>query len=98
MDTFYFDDDNSTFFQGLFAQNKEKLINGALVGLLEREGDQHIINAESLEAQFHALRRLVASKAGFQAFTNLPRYLFHCFNLLYMKLWASCVIEASMPQ
>ncbi|KAL5005925.1 hypothetical protein ScPMuIL_017083 [Solemya velum] len=58
---------------GLFAQNKEKLINGALVGLLEREGDQHIINAESLEAQFHALRRLVASKAGFQAFTNLPR-------------------------
>ncbi|CAG2229949.1 DNAJC13 [Mytilus edulis] len=58
---------------GLFAENKEKLINGALSGLLEREGDQTVISSESLEAQFSALRRLVASKAGFQAFTRLPR-------------------------
>ena len=29
-------------------------------------------NAE-VESQFQALRRLVASKAGFQAFTQLPR-------------------------
>lgn len=61
------------FVQGLFAENKEKLINGALLGLLEKEGDQNVISAENLEAQFHALRRLVASKAGFQAFTSLPK-------------------------
>lgn len=36
-------------------------------------GDQELINNEKLEAQFHALRRLVASKAGFEAFTSLPR-------------------------
>ncbi|XP_033727987.1 dnaJ homolog subfamily C member 13-like [Pecten maximus] len=58
---------------GLFAENKEKLINGALGSLLDREGDQNSIPSACLEAQFHALRRLVASKAGFQAFTNLPK-------------------------
>lgn len=58
---------------GLFAENKEKLINAALSGLLEREGDQSNISLEALESQFHALRRLVASKAGFQAFTSLPK-------------------------
>ncbi|XP_069107344.1 LOW QUALITY PROTEIN: dnaJ homolog subfamily C member 13-like [Argopecten irradians] len=58
---------------GLFAENKEKLINGALGSLLDREGDQNSIPSPCLEAQFHALRRLVASKAGFQAFTNLPK-------------------------
>ncbi|KAH3718782.1 hypothetical protein DPMN_061589, partial [Dreissena polymorpha] len=57
----------------LFAENKEKLINGALAGLLEQEGDQNIISNENLEGQFHALRRLVASKAGFGAFTKLPK-------------------------
>ena len=60
-------------FQRLFAENKEKLINGALTGLLAQEGDQNIISIENLEAQFHALRRLVASKAGFGAFTALPK-------------------------
>ncbi|XP_023933252.1 dnaJ homolog subfamily C member 13-like [Lingula anatina] len=58
---------------GLFAENKEKLINGTLSALLDKEGDQAIISSENLEAQFHALRRLVASKAGFQAFTRLPK-------------------------
>ncbi|KAK3083199.1 hypothetical protein FSP39_016526 [Pinctada imbricata] len=58
---------------GLFAENKEKLINGALLSLLEKEGDQNVISAENLEGQFHALRRLVASKAGFEAFTKLPK-------------------------
>lgn len=29
---------------------------------------------EDLEQQFHALRRLVASKAGFSAFTTLPGF------------------------
>ncbi|XP_053386463.1 dnaJ homolog subfamily C member 13-like isoform X2 [Mercenaria mercenaria] len=57
----------------LFAENKEKLINGALASLLEQEGDQNVISIENLEAQFHALRRLVASKAGFGAFTQLPK-------------------------
>ena len=59
--------------QTLFAENKEKLINGTLAALLDREGDQHKLLAVDLEAQFHALRRLVASKAGFGAFTTLPK-------------------------
>lgn len=57
----------------LFAENKEKLINAALSALLDKEGDQNTICAEDLEGQFHALRRLVASKAGYQAFTQLPK-------------------------
>ena len=59
--------------EGLFAENKEKLINGALQALLLREGDRTSLPNEELEAQFHALRRLVASKAGFCAFTQLPK-------------------------
>ncbi|XP_076446613.1 dnaJ homolog subfamily C member 13-like isoform X1 [Babylonia areolata] len=58
---------------GLFAQNKEKLINLTLASLIEQDGDQASVSNLALEAQFHALRRLVASKAGFQAFTELPR-------------------------
>ena len=61
--------------QGLFTENKEKLINTALNALLQREGDQVAIPNQDLEAQFHALRRLVASKAGFEAFTQLPKYV-----------------------
>ncbi len=59
--------------EGLFSENKEKLINGALTALLLGEGNQSSVPAEELEGQFHALRRLVASKAGFEAFTNLPK-------------------------
>ncbi len=59
--------------EGLFAENKEKLINGALTALLMREGDKNSLPNEELESQFHALRRLVASKAGFGAFTHLPK-------------------------
>ena len=59
--------------QGIFAENKEKLINGALTALLMKEGDQSTLPNDQLEAQFHALRRLVASKAGFEAFTSLPK-------------------------
>ncbi|CAH8645327.1 unnamed protein product [Schistosoma haematobium] len=93
---------------GVFAENKEKLIKDALVCILTQ--DTRIIDANPLtsirrssssslhyttdnntttnnntttttnpnyeliliEAQFHALRRLVASKAGFNAFTQLP--------------------------
>ena len=64
---------NEIFFQRLFAENKEKLINGTLQALLDKEGDQTTIKNTDLEAQFHALRRLVASKAGFQAFTQLMK-------------------------
>lgn len=60
--------------QGLFAENKEKLITGALGALVLREGDQATLPAEEVEAQFHALRRLVASKAGFASLTSLPRW------------------------
>ncbi|XP_032807043.2 dnaJ homolog subfamily C member 13 isoform X1 [Petromyzon marinus] len=56
-----------------FAENKEKLINGAITALLTHEGDQMATNPE-LESQFQAIRRLVASKAGFMAFTQLPKF------------------------
>jgi len=59
--------------QTLFAENKEKLINATLSALLDREGDQTSLPAEELEDQFHAIRRLVASKAGFGAFISLPQ-------------------------
>ncbi|KAG1687435.1 DnaJ subfamily C member 13 [Nymphon striatum] len=58
---------------GLFSENKEKAINEALCALLDKEGDQNKISSSELEAQFHALRRLFASKAGFGAFTNIPK-------------------------
>ncbi|TPP40896.1 DnaJ protein, partial [Fasciola gigantica] len=84
---------------GVFAENKEKLIKEALSAILTQpppgsdaslrdslpgvgsrtvdrqsavlqvDPNLHLI---LLEAQFHALRRLVASKAGFNAFTQLP--------------------------
>ncbi|NWT13118.1 DJC13 protein, partial [Vireo altiloquus] len=52
---------------------KEKLINNAITALLSQEGDIVASNAE-LESQFQAVRRLVASKAGFLAFTQLPKF------------------------
>ena len=42
--------------------------------LITKEGDQDAITATELEQQFHALRRLVASKAGFSAFTTLSGF------------------------
>ena len=58
--------------QRLFSENKEKLINAALVSLLDREIGPELATAEEIEALFQALRRLVASKAGFAAFTSVP--------------------------
>lgn len=58
----------------LFAENKEKLIVQGISSLLANEYDVRSIPAEDLEAFFHALRRLVASKAGFEAFTTLPKF------------------------
>ena len=59
--------------QGIFSENKEKLINGSLTALLMKEGDQSSLPNDRLEEQFHALRRLVASKAGYEAFTSLTK-------------------------
>ncbi|XP_050953803.1 dnaJ homolog subfamily C member 13 isoform X2 [Labeo rohita] len=58
---------------GLFSENKEKLINNAILALLSQDVELPGPNSE-LEAQFQAIRRLVASKAGFQAFTQLPKF------------------------
>ena len=58
--------------EGLFTENKEKLIHQALSSLLAKEGDQESVSAADLEEQFHSLRRLVASKAGYEAFTSIP--------------------------
>jgi len=49
------------------------LINSTLAALLDREGNQNSLPADELEEQFHAIRRLVASKAGFGAFMSLPQ-------------------------
>uniref|UniRef100_A0A3B3Y3K6 J domain-containing protein n=1 Tax=Poecilia mexicana TaxID=48701 RepID=A0A3B3Y3K6_9TELE len=58
---------------GLFSENKEKLINNAILALLAQEVELPALNSE-LESHFQAIRRLVASKAGFQAFTQLPKF------------------------
>lgn len=60
--------------QSLFAENKDKLILGALQALTQKEADNTVpqLNNLELEASFHTLRRLLASKVGFAAFTNLP--------------------------
>ncbi|XP_018613426.2 dnaJ homolog subfamily C member 13-like isoform X1 [Scleropages formosus] len=58
---------------GLFSENKEKLISNAILALLSQETETQGTNAE-LESHFQAVRRLVASKAGFQAFTQLPKF------------------------
>ncbi|XP_032585427.1 dnaJ homolog subfamily C member 13 isoform X2 [Drosophila mojavensis] len=60
----------------LFAENKEKLILSALQALAQKELDSptaQLSNTE-LEAIFHALTRLLASKVGYAAFTNLPGF------------------------
>ena len=37
--------------------------------------DVGTVSLDELEAFFHALRRLIASKAGFESFTTLPKYV-----------------------
>ncbi|XP_063894399.1 dnaJ homolog subfamily C member 13 [Helicoverpa armigera] len=58
----------------LFAENKEKLITGALTALVSSAPSGSNLTPRELEAQFHALRRLCASKVGFAAFTALPGF------------------------
>ena len=89
--------------------NKEKLINGTLAALLEREGDQSTIPAADLENQFQALRRLVASKAGFGAFTQLPKSVFqtcsstcppslYCHGVYLTLILLTCFLCYSMRE
>lgn len=68
----------------LFAQNKEKTIQTALSSFVTKEGDQDEISSEHLEQQFQALRRLVASKAGFAAFTLSPPFR-ECLGMKIVK-------------
>ena len=89
----------------LFAENKEKQINAALMALITKDIPPDDLQGmyfilfdsflshlfifdpiwsglslfdpvlfQGMEQQFHALRRLVASKAGFAGFTNLPGF------------------------
>lgn len=58
------------YLQGIFTENKDKIILGALSTLISKDLET---NSE-IEAQFHALRRLVASKIGFAAFITLPGF------------------------
>ncbi|XP_072378328.1 dnaJ homolog subfamily C member 13 [Diabrotica undecimpunctata] len=60
--------------EGIFSENKEKLITGVLQSLVSKEGDQKTISLVELEAQFQGLRRLVASKVGYASFTKLPGF------------------------
>ena len=61
--------------QHLFAENKEKLIHGAITAIISEEvADFKNQPVEEIEQQFHALRRLVASKAGFSAFTSMAGF------------------------
>lgn len=47
----------------------------ALTSIIAHQGDQNEIPIHELEAQFHALRRLFATKAGFSTFIMLPEYV-----------------------
>ncbi len=59
---------------GFFAEKKEKAIHLALNALLDHDNTSTVVDLDFIEDQFHALRRLLASKAGFQAFTQLPKF------------------------
>nr|CAB3238835.1 dnaJ homolog subfamily C member 13 [Phallusia mammillata] len=62
---------------GFFTENKEKMIISSLGSVLDKDGNSQDSSDEDIEAQFHLLRRLVASKVGFAAFTALPRFREH---------------------
>jgi hypothetical protein len=57
--------------QGLFAENKEKLIIQAISALKDFEDEQ--LTNEQLEQELNAFRRLVASKTGYNSFTGLSK-------------------------
>lgn len=57
----------------LFAENKERLISNALMSLLTRCEESNLTSADAVPVaeQFQALRRIVCSKVGFEAFTKV---------------------------
>jgi len=57
---------------GIFGENKDKQVTGALETIMTKEGDISVIPLADLEAQFHALRRLLACRVGYCSFTTLP--------------------------
>lgn len=57
----------------------------ALTSIIAHQGDQNEIAVHELEAQFHALRRLFATKAGFSTFIMLPEYVICCILNHIMK-------------
>ncbi|CAF3421421.1 unnamed protein product [Rotaria sp. Silwood1] len=65
---------NAVSSEGLFAENKEKLIHSALNTLVDTDTTTNVVDLEFIEDQYLAFRRLLASKAGFQAFTQLPKF------------------------
>ncbi|CAF2999303.1 unnamed protein product [Rotaria sp. Silwood2] len=65
---------NAVSSEGLFAENREKLIHSALNTLLDTDTTNNVVDLEFIEDQYLAFRRLLASKAGFQAFTQLPKF------------------------
>ncbi|UJR33077.1 hypothetical protein I4U23_020536 [Adineta vaga] len=65
---------NAVTSEGLFAEKKEKLIHSALNALLDNDTTNTVVDLEFIEDQYLALRRLLASKAGFQAFTQLLKF------------------------
>ncbi|KAK6045213.1 hypothetical protein COOONC_17282, partial [Cooperia oncophora] len=59
--------------EGFFTENKGKVIVGALEAVLGESYDKDDPNyVYKCEAQLQCLRRLFASKSGFQAFTEVP--------------------------
>lgn len=65
---------NNIAYSGLLHTTTQEKIQGSLSALLDKEGEQDTVSQEVLEAQFQALRRLIASKIGFASFTQLPRF------------------------
>lgn len=59
---------------GLFSDNKENMIQNALGAFVQRDVDDKDTSKEVMEQQMQAIRRLVASKAGFGAFIQTPKF------------------------
>lgn len=68
------------------------MILGALQAITQKEADNSTpqLNNLELEASFHTLRRLLASKVGFAAFTNLPGYEILLVNP--MHVWCMIIL------
>lgn len=63
----------------------------ALTSIIAHQGDQNEIAVQELEAQFHALRRLFATKAGFSTFIMLPEYVIKYLQI-YMYIYIFVVV------